>query len=212
MYGSSPTHMQSPNTYAVALQKQLTLAYDTVRYIFKTQHQRQKELYDKNIHGNPYIVGDWVWLLNPKVPKNNTKKLFHPWQGPYKIIKKIAECTYRIQALKGGRRQKVAHFNQLKPCPKNIWLTEDLLSTDNADMDNHSYNDTSLGHTTSQPPVGTQLKLVDDDDYEQLQELPDTPSSQLNTTNDISSSSSRWYPLRQRWAPIRLNDYVLFSI
>ena len=30
MYGSSPTDTQSHNTYAVALQRQLTSAYDTV--------------------------------------------------------------------------------------------------------------------------------------------------------------------------------------
>ena len=86
MYGSSPTDMQSPNTYAVALQKQLISAYDTV---LKTQHQHKKEHYDKKMHGNPYVIGDWVWLLNPKVPKNNSKKLFHPWQEPYKVIRKI---------------------------------------------------------------------------------------------------------------------------
>ena len=68
-------------------------AYDNVRHTFKVQHERQKEQYDMKIHGDPYVVGDWVWLLNPKVPKNNSKKLFHPWQGPYKVIKKISECT-----------------------------------------------------------------------------------------------------------------------
>ena len=104
MYGSAPTDSQSPSAYAVALQKQLVSAYDSVRQTFKVQHERQKEQYDKKIHGDPYVVGDWVWLLNPKVPKNSSKKLFHPWQGPYKVIKKIFECTYRIQALKGGRR------------------------------------------------------------------------------------------------------------
>ena len=55
MYGSDT---QSHNTYAVALQRQLTSAYDTVQHTFKTQHHHQKEHYDKKIHGNPYIVGD----------------------------------------------------------------------------------------------------------------------------------------------------------
>ena len=79
MYGSAPTDSQSPSAYAVSLQKQLVKAYDTVRQIFKTQHEHQKEHYDKKIHGDPYNVGDWVWLPNPKVLKNSTKKLFRPW-------------------------------------------------------------------------------------------------------------------------------------
>ena len=95
IYVSAPTDSQLPSTYAVS-QKQLVSAYDTVRWIFIAQHEHQKEQYDKKIHGDPYDVEDWVWLLNPKVPKNSTKKLFHPWQGPYKALKKVSECTYRI--------------------------------------------------------------------------------------------------------------------
>ena len=94
----------SPSAYAVALQKQLVSAYDSVRQTFKVQRECQKEQYDKKIHGDPYVVGDWVWLLDLKVLKNSSKKLFYPWQGPYKVIKKISECTYRVQALKGGRQ------------------------------------------------------------------------------------------------------------
>ena len=54
--------------YAAALQKQLTSSYDSVWQSFQVQHERQKELYDRRIHGEPYVVGDRVWLLNPKVP------------------------------------------------------------------------------------------------------------------------------------------------
>ena len=88
------THSHPPSAYAVCLLKQLVSAYDTVRQIFKAEHECQKEQYDKKIHGNSYDVGDW--LLNPKVPKNSTTKLFHPWKGPYKVLKKVSECTYRI--------------------------------------------------------------------------------------------------------------------
>ena len=79
MYGSTPTVSQSPSECAVSLKKQLlTSAYETVRQTCKTHHKRQKELYDRKIHGDPYVAGNWVWVLNPKVPKNSTKKLFHP--------------------------------------------------------------------------------------------------------------------------------------
>ena len=76
MYGSTLTDSQSPSEYAVSLKEQLTSAYETARQTCKTQHERQKELYDWKIHGDPYVAGDWVWVLNPKVPKNNMKKTF----------------------------------------------------------------------------------------------------------------------------------------
>ena len=104
MYGTAPFSPQSPSEYAAALQKQLTSAYDSVRQSFQVQHERQKEFYDRRVHGDPYVVGDRVWLLNPKVPKNSTKKLYHPWQDPYKAVKKISQSTYRVQSLTGGQR------------------------------------------------------------------------------------------------------------
>jgi len=60
-------------------------------------------------------VGELVWVLNPKVPKNSSKKLFHPWNGPFRVIKKLSECTYRIQRQEGRKvgRQKTevgGHF------------------------------------------------------------------------------------------------------
>ena len=58
MYGSTPTDSQSPSEYAVSLKKQLTSAYETVRQTCKTHHERQEELYDGKIHGDPYVAGD----------------------------------------------------------------------------------------------------------------------------------------------------------
>ena len=78
MYGSTLTDSQSPGEYAVNLKKQLTSTYETVQQACKTQHERQKELYDQKIYGVPYEAGDWVWVLNSK---NSTQKsYFHPWQ------------------------------------------------------------------------------------------------------------------------------------
>ena len=55
------------------------------------------------------------------------------------------------------------------------------------------------------------ITLVDDDDDESPS-IPDTNSREQNFNNDNSSSSTRRYPLRQRHAPARYNDYVLSSI
>ena len=41
-----------------------------------------------------------------------------------KIIKKLADVTYRIQNCSGRRRQLVVHFDRLKPCHQDMWMEE----------------------------------------------------------------------------------------
>ena len=72
MLGTSPSDPQSPSEYAVTLQKHLTSAYESVRKTGNNQHQRQKQYYDKKLHGDPHAVGDLVWVFNP----NSALQLF----------------------------------------------------------------------------------------------------------------------------------------
>ena len=43
-----------------------------------------------------------------------------PWCGPWKVVKALSDVTYRIdeEMKKTGerRKEKVVHFNYLKPC------------------------------------------------------------------------------------------------
>ena len=57
--------------------------------------------YDLKVHGKPYEVGDYVWLQS-QAPKRTSRKLHHPWTGPYKVINKVSDVTYQIQHLYGN--------------------------------------------------------------------------------------------------------------
>ena len=61
MYGSLVVE-RSPSTYASDLKKLFTTAYDKVRDKMNAEFQRQKQFYDKKVHGDPYKVGDLIWL------------------------------------------------------------------------------------------------------------------------------------------------------
>jgi len=66
IYGTSRMEPE-PNTtviceYAKLLRKRMTEAFELVKVHTSNQHQRQKELYDKKIHGKPHKKGDLVWL------------------------------------------------------------------------------------------------------------------------------------------------------
>ena len=66
--------------------------------------------------GEKVEVGDRVFLHDPARKKGQTKKLYSPWQGPYIVMTKIGDVSYRIQAVDNPRKRKVVHFNRLKLC------------------------------------------------------------------------------------------------
>ena len=72
-----------------------------------------------------FNTGDLVWLWNPAVQRKkgyNCRKLHRAWQGPFEIIKKLSDATYRIQHMAKRRQRQVAHFDHLKPCNTDIHL------------------------------------------------------------------------------------------
>ena len=87
------------------------------------QHQRQKELYNKSSNGDPFKVGDMVWLHCPAVPRGKSPKLHCFWQGPYRIHKVVSDVLYNISLRDRPRKHQVVHFDRLKPCvhlPSNL--------------------------------------------------------------------------------------------
>ena len=69
-------------------------AYQHVRNTIGLKQDRQKELYDRERHGEFYHAGDLIWLHSSVVPCGASRKLHRPWTGPYKIVKKLADVTY----------------------------------------------------------------------------------------------------------------------
>jgi len=58
--------------------------------------------------------GQSVWLFNPQKKKGKTPKLQSNWEGPYRIVKKLSDVTFRIQ--KSARHKlKVVHADRLAP-------------------------------------------------------------------------------------------------
>lgn len=44
------------------------------------------------------------------------EKLHHPWSGPYQVVKRLSDVTYRIRNMKARHKRQVVHFDRLKPC------------------------------------------------------------------------------------------------
>eukprot|EP00731_Ephydatia_muelleri_P017571 Em0010g669a len=85
------------NQYALDLRARLEGAYRLVRDHMGIQHLRQKTLYDRSSHGDPYKAGDLVWLHCPAVPRGKSPKLHCYWQGPYSVVKTLGDALFLIQ-------------------------------------------------------------------------------------------------------------------
>ena len=78
IYKSSTTEPATTPQYVVRLRQSLEKAYTLARQNLKTAAGRQKEMYDHKTHGEPYKVGDKVWLHSTVIPRGRAKKLHYP--------------------------------------------------------------------------------------------------------------------------------------
>ena len=85
-------------------------------------HNNGRELYDKHIHSVPFEADDLVWLHNPSVQRGECKKFHRSWLGPYKVMKRLSESTYRIKSIHNSRKRVVVHFDRLKKCAGDMRL------------------------------------------------------------------------------------------
>ena len=106
----------TPSEYAAHLKYSLEDAYERVRKCTGMKQQRQKEFYDKRVHGQLHEVGALVWLHQSAVPRGSSRKLHHPWTGPFRVVKRLSDVNYRIQHVQHPRKRMVVHFDRLKPC------------------------------------------------------------------------------------------------
>ena len=157
MYGISHEEEVLLPEYVERLKERLRGAYALVRERCGTEHRRQKAIYDEKVHGAPFNPGDLVWLHSPAVPRGLSRKLHRPWKGPFKVVERFGNSTYKIKGPRSTNHQ-VVHFDRLKPCPPNIRLdqgTKGKLPRDNHDETVRPIQRQSLG---------SNLQLLDDGD------------------------------------------------
>ena len=124
VYGTNNSNSQNVHCFVRDMSNVLENAYHHVCSTMGLKQEHQKELYDWKRHGDPYKVGDLVWLHSSVVPHGSFRKLHHPWTGPFKIVKRLSDITYHIWSCRGRRRRLVVHFNHLKPCPDDMIFEE----------------------------------------------------------------------------------------
>ena len=114
--------------YVENLSKKLETVHDFARVNIKLSSDRQKKYYDHKAQLKQFHQGDAVWLHNPARKKGISPKLTRQWEGPYTVITRLSDVTYRIQ-LSARSKPKIVHFNRLKEyqgADKPVWFNKEV--------------------------------------------------------------------------------------
>lgn len=187
MYGSPVRQPATLPEYVAELRSDLESAYDQVRNQIGHALDRHKELYDQTeVHGNPFKPGDLVWLHSPAILRGQSRKLHRPWSGPFRVVSKLSEETYRIANTRARRQRLTVHFDRLKLCPSDIRLSKDTHPSPQAQQ----YPQVESNRNNSIP--GTQVELINVTSNAQIPMPP----------------PARHYPSHDRRPPAYLANYI----
>lgn len=102
------------NTWAWELQEKMEDAHQLVRGNVKGQMLRQKKLHDQKLSWQQFKAGDDVFVFFPNVKPGQSPKLACRWKGPFRVIAKLTDVTYRVRCGRKGKMQ-VIHVDRMKP-------------------------------------------------------------------------------------------------
>ena len=95
------SHDTELNTdYAQDLRNRMDDIYLRVTKQTDKNMRRQKRNYDKHTNDKTYSVGNYVWLRNDFRKKGTSPKLTNRWDGPFRVITKLSDVTYRPGGVK----------------------------------------------------------------------------------------------------------------
>lgn len=135
-------------TYARHTVERVRKAYEIVTAMYDKKYQATQKVNRQNDGKTlSFKIGDQVWLYIPIVKKGYSRKLYHPWHGPYRIVKKISEFTYIILPCDGSTRREIkVHIARLKPY---IMRTIDIPILPNIEL----FSEDPSIPPTSEPPA-----------------------------------------------------------
>ena len=70
--------------------------YTFVRNHLKSKQISMKKQFDRSSHVVKYNVDDWVYVWKPAPEVCDNLKFYDHFRGPFKIVSKVTDYTYRI--------------------------------------------------------------------------------------------------------------------
>ena len=87
---------------------------------------------DKHRTDREFMVGDWVYLklqlhMQVTIRKGKKNKLCLKYYGPFQIMDKVGQVTYRLRLPDSAQIYNVFHISQLKKCMGSVAQSGDYL-------------------------------------------------------------------------------------
>ncbi|KAL3853042.1 hypothetical protein ACJMK2_016626 [Sinanodonta woodiana] len=74
---------------------------------------RQKRFYDSRLKWEQFKPGDSVWVYTPQRKPGLSSKLQSWWKGPFQVVKRLSDVTYRVKC--GYKcKPQVIHVDRMK--------------------------------------------------------------------------------------------------
>jgi hypothetical protein len=122
------------NKWAWKLKETLEDAHRFVRENIDTAMMRQKRYHDQKLSWQQFKPDDNVYVYFPLRKVGRSPKFTSYWQGPFKIIDKVTDLTYRVNCGPRGKPQ-VVHVDRLRHKREQVLRGEIVDNEVQADSD-----------------------------------------------------------------------------
>ena len=114
--GRPPDDLHTMQDYVSEPRERMQDIYALVRENGLQSSKNMKTRYDRRANISGFEEGTLVWLHQQTRRKGKSPKLQTRWEGPYKVVTRINDVTYRIQrqprgALKVVRIDRLARYH-----------------------------------------------------------------------------------------------------
>jgi predicted aspartyl protease len=110
--GCPPDTPADVTDYVNDLRRRMLVVHDQVRAAGLKASEKMKTRYDRNVNRRGFEEGMLVWLHNPVRRKGKSPKLQPSWEGPYTVVTKLNDVTYRIRRT-ARSPFKIVHVDRL---------------------------------------------------------------------------------------------------
>ena len=102
-----------PNRWAWELKERLENAHRFVRQSMDQAMLRQKTSHDQKLKWQSFQPGEEVYVYFPRYLEGHSKKLTSFWRGPFKVVQKCTDLTYKVLCGPRGAEQ-VIHVDRMR--------------------------------------------------------------------------------------------------
>ncbi len=131
-FGSPPDRPRGDlhyNRYVKELSARIRHAQDYARENMQAATRRQRRSYHQE--KKLFVVGAKVWLFTPVTKRHDSRKLTLFWSGPWNILEKVNDLSYRIipaVEMESGKPETTVSIDRLKAYHTGTYIDEPAIS------------------------------------------------------------------------------------